>query len=447
LPVTLGNIATAYVFKLILFNTPIFNSIIQGSNVEKFALLSFLQFWQYGILFTYLFWLNIQNIPKNKIDYAEAVQLSAAERIKDIILPSSRNLSILLLLIGFIFSFYEDAKNQFIFHASQGTKTELINHWLERTYQSMLVGNPDYAVLQIFKVSFLVFLIAIAVFSLIGFLANALFKIYTSSKSISIKTNGEIVAAKLKTTISKALAFSMLLFVFVPVFIAITRSSFSFTSQMTEMSSPLLLTLVAALAATILAVVFGISSRLAFPRILSDFNKNSALYLTLTFLLQLVPPICILLCGFRWMAWLGYNTSLLIYLVWILGHTILSLPILGSFIIATHFRVGHNELQYLRGYEIPISSIIRFSFLKRFRAEYLLTLIISFSFIWNESVINIVLSDRIPSFASNLQMLFVGRAADYSKASGYLIVALILSLTSVMLWQYILHKAQNLKQT
>lgn len=446
LPTTLGNIATAYVFKLILFNTSFFNFVVQGSNIEKFALLSFLQFWQYGILFTYLFWLNIQNIPKQKIDYGKAIQLSSVERIKDIVLPSSKNLAILLLLIGFIFSFYEDAKNQFIFRASQGTQTELINHWLERTYQSQLVYNPNYAVLKIFETSFLVFLITIIIFGLIGFFANTLFKLFSSSKSILIKSNQEIIITKSKTLFSKAIALTLMLFVFVPLFIAITKSNFSFTYQMKELLSPLLLTLTAALGATLLAVIFGVSSRLSFPKILSDFNNKSAIYFTFTFLLQLVPPICVLLCGFKWMSWLGYNNSFLIYFVWVLAHTILLLPILGSFIITTHFRVKENEFQYMKGYAIPILNILRFSFIRRFRAEYLLTLIIAFSLIWNEAIINIVLSDSIPSFASNLQMLFIGRAADYTKASAYLLVALSLSIASVLTWQYILNKAQSLKQ-
>ena len=68
LPVLLGNISTTYVFKIILFNTSFFNYVVKGGSFGEFTLLFFFQFWQYGILFTYLFWLNIQNIPKKKDD-------------------------------------------------------------------------------------------------------------------------------------------------------------------------------------------------------------------------------------------------------------------------------------------------------------------------------------------------------------------------------------------
>jgi hypothetical protein len=57
-----------------------------------------------------------------------------------------------------------------------------------------------------------------------------------------------------------------------------------------------------------------------------------------------------------------------------------------------------------------------------------------------------VLSDRIPSFAANLQMLFIGRAADYSKATSFVLVAVVLSLACIFIWQYIVGKTAKLNE-
>jgi len=69
LPVTFGNVAVVFVFKVLLFDTNIFNAIVKGGNTTQTLFLLFIQFWQFGFLFAYLFWLNIQNTPKRIENY------------------------------------------------------------------------------------------------------------------------------------------------------------------------------------------------------------------------------------------------------------------------------------------------------------------------------------------------------------------------------------------
>lgn len=71
-------------------------------------------------------------------------------------------------------------------------------------------------------------------------------------------------------------------------------------------------------------------------------------------------------------------------------------------------------------YKLSIKETISVSFLKRFKAEYLLFFILGFSFILNEAIINSLFSDYIPSFVSSMKMLITGRGADYEKAFGFL---------------------------
>lgn len=442
LPVTFGNVAVVFVFKVLLFDTNFFNAIVQGGNTAQTLFLLFIQFWQFGFLFSYLFWLNIQNTPKRIENYSIAVGLTRFEKIRDIILQQTKNLFILLLFIGFIFSFYEDAKSQFIFRASQGTGTELINHWLYRTYQSNLLINPEYANQSIFKTGLIIFSITILLFLVLGSMILFSFKLFSKFKSSNKKNISES-----KGRTSFVIAAISIAVILIPILLALLKSQYHFSDNIFSIAFPFALTLVAAFAATLFAIIFGISSRLAFTKLLSGFDSKSLLYFLSIFLLQIIPPLSIVLCGFKWLSWVGYNSVILIYFVWIFGHCILTLPLLGSFVLATHFSVKENELNYLTAFKISGSSIVHYSFLKRFKAEYILTMLFAFTFIWNDTGLNMVLSDRIPSFAANLQMLFIGRAADYSKATSFILVAVALSLTCTIIWQYIVGKTAKLNET
>ncbi len=443
LPVTLGNVAVVFIFKLLLFNTTFFNNLVLGGPSAQSAFLLFLQFWQFGFLFAYLFWLNIQNTPKQLTDYSNATGLSGFEKIRDIYLPQAKNLFILLLFIGFIFSFYEEVKSQFIFKASQGTNTELINHWLNRNYQSNLLINPEYANQFTFKTGLLVFVLAMLAFALIGGIALFLFRIFSR---ISVAKSPLSNPSKNSQYFSVLFGVLSLLIIVMPVIVALTKGKYNFGENVSSLVFPFFLTLIAAFASAGLAIILGIASRLVFRKWLNTFNSKSLFYFLIIFLLQIIPPLCIILCGFKWMSWIGYNSDILIYFVWIVGHCLLTLPVLGSFIVSTHFSIRENELDYLSAYKISEFSVVKYSFLKRYKAEYSFTVLFAFTFIWNDAGLNMIHSDRVPSFATNLQMSYIGRAADYSKATVFLLVALALSLGCIFIWKYILNKAIKLDE-
>lgn len=434
LPIILGNVTIAYIFKISLFGTSLFDTIVQGGALTQTATMLLIQFWQYGFLFAYLFWISIHNIPKRINDYSNAIKQTSYEKIKDIILPSIKNLFVLLFFIGFIFSFYENAKNQFIFKASQGTNTELVSQALHRVYQSNSIINPIFANQSVFELGILVTI------SVLLTLLFSVFFIFLIFKYIS-KKKGLHKSTIQKTKKNIFIAAISLMVVVVPIVITLLKSSYHFSVEaLYELLLPLFLTFLSASFATMLAVFFGIASRLVFTKWLTGFNTKSMCYFIVIFLLQVIPPICIITCGYQWLSWLGYN-SIMIYLVWILGHSILVFPILGSFVLATHFSIRENELNWLAVHRVPPKNICQYNFFKRFRAEYILTLLFAFTFIWNDVTLNKILSDEIPSFADKLQRLFVGRATDDSKATLFALVAVIISVSCILLWQFIVRKS------
>ena len=438
-PVTLGNISIAFITKLIIGDTELFSNLAQGSPFLKLLFLLVLQIYQFGLLFVYLFWMQMQNIREEKLNYAIANHFSFYQKLKDIYLPHTRNLWILLASMGFVFSFYEESKISYLFKVSRGTNSELITNWLNRTYQTNLLVNPEYARNLIFNASSIIFLIAVlglvVLFSLFYFLIKKFtgFKIYPE---ISYLKN-----LKHRSNISLLLGYFISILGISPILLTPLLTKFSF--NFSHLGFPLVMTFFATLASALSAILFGISSRLGWKVLLSSFTQKSLPFFVLLFALLLLPPIVILITGYKWMSFLGYNSEVTIYIIWIIGHILLTLPILGSFVLFNHFRVTNNEIDYLEVYKLSKTETINNSFIKRFRAEYVLLLIIAYSFIWNEAVLNNIFSDYIPSFVSGMKMLITGRGADYEKAFGYLIVSIGISTLSAIVWRYILIKGEN----
>jgi ABC-type tungstate transport system substrate-binding protein len=153
-----------------------------------------------------------------------------------------------------------------------------------------------------------------------------------------------------------------------------------------------------------------------------------------------VPPIAIYLTGFQWMKMIGYSSDMGLDLVWILGHVVLCVPLLTAFVAVTHFRTTNAELNYLESQRVSALKIGIDSFFRRYRIEYIFTFLVSFSLIWNEPIVNNLLSDFIPSFVSEMKMNIEGRGADYGKGINYMIISILIATISLLLWQLSLKK-------
>jgi len=433
IPIMLGNISIAFVGKILFSDSTFF----QHGSLIKYEALTLIQFWQYGTLFAYLFWLNIQNIPNEILKYADATKMTFGERIKDLLLPACRNLAILLFILNFILSIYEDPKIQIIFKSSVGTHTELISQWLNRTYQSNSLINSLFANEKSIQYSF-----AILFITLILTLLFAL--IFSKGYSRVIRFNNAIKIPQYDI-IAKIILVLLLLFIFLPLFYTIYATAKNLRIELGHLISPFIFTFLATLLAMSFSILLGITLRLGWKETLSSFNNRSLIFYILLFILQLVPPIVIYITGFQWLKIVGYQSLWNLQFVWVTGHIVLILPLIISFVSVFHFRTSNNEINYLEAHNFPLHQIINDSFLRRYKAEYLFTLLIGFSLIWNESIINNLLSDFIPSFVSEMKMNIEGRAADYAKGMNYLFVALGIAFMAMWIWKLILNKSFNRK--
>jgi len=443
MPVLLGSITSAFIYKLLLTDSQLIKYLLDDNPITLFIFLGLLQFWQYGSLAIYLFWLTFQGIPKTSLEYAQAYKLSFGVILKDIIVPASKNLFILLLIICFIFNFYEDAKANLVFHFSRGTDTELINGWLQRLYQQKTaIFSPIKVAPSFYSYGLLVLFSAILILFLLTFIINIFIKSISKGRFFTYNVL-TIFRKSPNIRVGKVITVLLLITVILPILTPFLELKATLSKELITLFTSFALTLTASLWATFIALVYSIFARLGWKNILTDFNSKSLLFFILTFFLLLIAPLCIYLLGFVWLDKIGYQSSLYIGVSWVIMHGVLALPMLGGFLLSVHFRFKNKEIDYLNAYNISQKEILKWSFLKRFGMEYLLTLIFSFSFIWNDYGINTVLSDHIPSFATVLKMSFSGRGANESLGLGYFMVSVIVSLTSILVWKYILSRVQK----
>ena len=439
IPFLLGNVSIAFIYKIILLNGNITISLYE-TNSLIFNYLVCIQIWQYGSLFIYLFWMNFQSINKNQATFFNFYGMSPYERFKDVYFPHSSNLLILTSLIAFVFSFYEDAKSQIIFNSSQGTGTEMISQWLYRNYRSEMFFNYEQALNKVLGFSEFVIipiLLCSVLFLVLG--VYSISNLFIKSKKYPLSHAKKDEKKKVRT--SKVSIFSLILLallIIAPIILVFVQCNIS-VENISDMISTLLYTLFAAVLSFFVATIFSYSLRIGFYRFMNNFNFKSLITLSFLFIILIIPPVSIMICGFKWTTIIS-QTSINQYFLWFIGHIFLCLPVLSGFLLVSYFRISNKELEYSMIYKMTSFDIFKFSFFKRFKVEYILSFIFSFSIIWNEAILNRVFSDDIPSFISRILITLNSRKADFSVGLLYFIISLLLALCVVCLWNVIIRK-------
>lgn len=446
LPVLLGNISIAFIFRISLSNTTFLNHLLNDNKTQLYIFWCFLQFWQYGILFIYLFWISFQNIPKALLDYSKATKLSFVIVLKDIIIPATKNQIILFSIICFVFTFYENAKSSLIFFFSRGTDTELLAGWFQRMFQQKTsVVSADIAAKSFYSSGLIITFIASFILMLIAILTGYILKLL-SKKSRGTDNMLRFSFHTPNKKLGQIVSIFLIALTFFPIFLPYINLKVGQLKEFTNLFNSLLYTIVAAFFSTVLSLLFSISARIGWRHSLKDFNNKSLIFFSITFGFLVIPPICIYIVSFYWLGLTGYSNFSILLSLWVFIHSILLLPLLGSFLVTIHFRVKTKELEYLDAYKMKWKEFFGISFIRRFLLEYFLTFIFAFSFIWNDYGFNSVMSDRVESFATVLKMSFSGRSANQNLGFLYYSISLFIALCCVGLWKLILKKSQRIAQ-
>jgi ABC-type tungstate transport system substrate-binding protein len=203
----------------------------------------------------------------------------------------------------------------------------------------------------------------------------------------------------------------------------------------------------AAVLASVISVSLAVAARVTAPRLLRRFDGRSLWVFVLLFLLLAVPAICVGLCGYEWTSLLSRNSAPQQVGVWLVGQTVLTQPLLVGFLLWTHFQVETRELEFQQASGLSLRELAGFSFMKRFRLQYLLVVVFAFSFVWNEDTLNRVLSDTIPSMTDRLGSRVTGRGASSAEATSLVLFSAALSLLMIIVWNSLLSRAMSRSKT
>jgi ABC-type sugar transport system permease subunit len=444
-PVLLGNTSIAFIFWNLFKTNGVLEMLSEYQSFWQNILLAFIHCWQYSFLFAFLIWLNLQFIKKNVLQYSEVAKLSSFELIRDVLFPSCRNLITILSVISFTFAFYQDAFSKFIIRASLGNSTELVTGWLFRMYNNALSIDVNFAFEKVIGPIIITFILCTTIY-----FSNLLLL----PKAINFISNGKNKSSKLLYLIplfnkKKVLVYVVVIIAIVlsPIISNILSTYANGLSFKNDILTTLIPVFIASSLSTTISIFISILLRFGFKSFMDSFNIKSNTLILIIFMLLLIPSILVYLAGYKLVGLFSMNNSLSVYFVWLSSHIMLIIPLLTSFLIATHFSVSNRELDFHVISKASILEIIKSSFLKRFWLQYLLTLIFAFSLIWNESNLNRIFSDIIPSFATNLEMAIKGRASNKAVAMAYYMISISIAFLGVNIWMIIMKNiSQSAKQ-
>lgn len=436
LPFLLGSVSTSFLFKILLFDTSVLAQAFNNSFL-LFGILTLIQFWQFGTLFTYIFWLNNLNIDERIIDYSNYYKFNTLEKIKNIFLPYHRNLIILLSVFFFVSNIYETVKLQIIFKASKGTNSELLSQTLYNSYLSDSKISPDFAAEILFSQTTLFYLpIFILAVILLYLVLNRFIKIYSRTK-YSIP-NVFSFQEKYKDKIALFVLYCITASVLFPIVYAFLIHGIKISNVKYLMTTLGLSFLASFILISLITLPFSYYLRINKKNIFNNINNKSIWVFIILFLLFLVPPLTLMLFGFEWSNILGIRGTLSTNIFWLVGQCVSALPIVASFVFVIHFFTKNKEIEYLNIMNVNFSEIIKWSFFKKYKIEYLMTFLFAFSIIWNEGTFNRVYSDRIPSYVSEILRTVNSRNADYEKGMMYFLFSVLLGFVCIIFWNVII---------
>ncbi len=435
-PVLMGSIGVGFVWKLNVMNLTCLSDLIADrAFFPTWGLMLLVQTWQYLPLFAYMFWLRLQSVDSNTQDFASACQLNWAERIRDVYWPHCRNLAAFLALFGTIQGLQEFSKFHLVLRASSGTATELASHRLLRYYHYYAPVNPSLATSETLAYS-AIFVILAAICTVIVVLAVTNVTALCARGVLGLRRLERLGA----TWLSDIVGGTFIILTIAPAIILVRYTFRGHFIEFAQFARSCVLTLLAVGLVMTLAILFGISSRIVWPKLLQAFNRRSLLFFVAICSLNLLPPIAIAFCGYHWLATLnlGLRDPLYATLLWLVGQAILAFPILACFVQYNHFRVRNAEIHLQQACGASFREVAVYSFLARFRIEYALVALFGFSVIWNEATLNSImsgLSRHLPSIAVELTRRVDGKASSYYEAANLIVVSLIPIVVGIVLWK------------
>lgn len=424
-----GSVVVGFVAKLQLRHELLGAWVAEREFWSTWILMLVVECWQYCPLFLVMFWLHLQTVPPPLESFARASRLNLEEQIRDVYWPHARNLALLLALFGFTETFRSFVKFEIILRGSPGTGTELVGTWLQRSYATFAKVDPVAAVSGTLSYCALVMVLSAGLSMVVvqgvrltlPLLAWLLAPAHRFRPHLSASTAERAGAA---------LALATLLPFLTLLPLAARPPDLPWRSIFVA-----LVMAFAALSIVILcSVSFAIVSRVILLDRLERFDRRSIPVFLALFLLRFIPPLGLVLSGYRWASQIGSMGLLPAAVVWTAAQVILAFPLLTAFVQYNHFSVSTAELRFQQISGSSFGEVARESFHTRFRAQYALVALFGFSLILNEDSVNTIMAYQVPSIAHELTLRLAGRAGTYGAAAQMCMILLLPVFLAIWSW-------------
>ena len=425
IPFFIGSIATAYLFKIFLTDLGVIDLVIEQGVIIQIILFALLKFWQYGLAFVFIFYISFENCKRNKVSYVDFLNITTVRETKDLYNAPSINLIIILSILTFVFSFYDHITAHTLLKVSEGSGNEYIGNWLSRNYNSFLISSPNTATIKIVQISIFVFGVLTALLFVLSALQNKLLKLKAKQ--------GFGFALKVSSKIALTIFVLLATIIVAPIFYVLFKNGLEIKVEMINLTKSFLYSFLASVVICFLSFVYASFIRVKFKKQLQSLNFSSLVIIIITLGMIFIPPILLTAIGYKWIAVTGIASALTMTIQWFIGHLIITFPLISSFLIFNNFQLDNNRIDYIEFVKPKKMKKYIDMFVKPFKIELLLALVISISVIWNESYLNRVYSDFVPSFSSHIGKYIEGRSYNYSVSNSYLLISLILSILGITL--------------
>jgi len=432
LPALAGTTATSFLLKMTLVANPgILRVVADRPQWGTLTIYGASLAWQYLPLCIYMFWLRNLAVAPSVRTFAQSSSLTFAEAIRDILWPSARNLAIVLALLISLSAGQDHAIGYHLLRASTGSDTAMISHALLELYQLLQAPAPKAAADVILANSLLLapLLLAMSGLSVALTLASQHMLIRAAPR-VPRRTHG------LANTRPALTGWLAVLIVLTPILWSLVSVPPQLHRDITPMMGAAAFTVIGSVGAFALAVLLGAALRLLLPRSLETLNGRALWVVIALVALKSIPALAIalMLYALLWPA-LSFGTPIL-FGVWLVAHAFVHLPFLALFVLWIHHRLTAREIEYQTLAGASTLELLRHSFLASFGLDYVLVAIFAWSFVWNESVINRLLSDRMPSLSASLAPL-IGTRPDYHTGMLVVLLSLLVVTAAIPLWSFI----------
>lgn len=405
---------------------------LNPAPMVDYGLLFLANAWQYGPLVTLILLLRLSSLSTDQIDLLQSVRATAQERVELSEWPHLRPVFFLLFAFTFTAVFRDADKPSVAFYFGRGSGFELWPQWLARISSEVLVSQPFLALGGTVRVAS-----ATAILAVLCALVGAWVTMRVVDGAVRVfgraSPSRHSVTNVSRRVVLFGFASAGVLSVGIVFVVALAAAG------RVEMSSAVLgirevaLGAVAAILIGSSAVVLASGTRIALfmGRVL--YRKDVYVWIAL-FAARCMLPVGIALSLLAWEVRTGLHGALGNISGWLVGETILHMPIVTAFLVVSFLPVSASETDLFDYYRASTGEAMELLFVRRASRDIAFVVLFAFAAALSEPALSNLFSPDAPSLALALHLAVGSRVASMASAASAALVLVTPVVVATGLW-------------